>query len=124
MTNNQALAFHLDSPMAMKLRKRENNLMNWKWDQVIVIKDSDDEVDLFDSEGISLWEEDNHNIDIVSNGVIVGEKVVDEIPNATVHVDDGVIGGEFADDEVPKERVKITGKRKLYQAFYEAEDDV
>ncbi|GKG27969.1 hypothetical protein Tco_0406296, partial [Tanacetum coccineum] len=40
--------------------------------------------DLFDSEGISLWEEDNHNIDIVLNGVIVGEKVVDEIPNATV----------------------------------------
>ncbi|GKA83170.1 hypothetical protein Tco_0789918 [Tanacetum coccineum] len=84
MANNQALAFHLDSPMAMKLRKRENNLMNSKWDQVIVIEDSDDEVDLFDTEGISLWEEDNNNIDIVSNGVIVGEEVVDEIPNATV----------------------------------------
>ncbi|GJY58079.1 hypothetical protein Tco_0457971 [Tanacetum coccineum] len=85
MANNQALAFHLDSPMAMKLRKRENNLMNWKWDQVIVIEDSDDEVDLFDTDG------------------------------------------EFADDAVPKERVKervkITGKRMLYQAFYEAEDD-
>ncbi|GJR09410.1 hypothetical protein Tco_0792062 [Tanacetum coccineum] len=85
MANNQALAFHLDSPMAMKLRKRENNLMNSKWDQVIVIEDSDDEVDLFGTEG------------------------------------------EFADDVVPKERVKervkITGKRKLYQAFYEAEDD-
>nr|GEZ69816.1 hypothetical protein [Tanacetum cinerariifolium]GFA40447.1 hypothetical protein [Tanacetum cinerariifolium] len=84
--------------------------------------------DLFDSEGISLWEEDNNNIDIVSNGVIVGKKDVDEIPNATVPVDDGVIGGEFADDEVPKEwvkeRVRITGKRKLYQAFYEAADDV
>ncbi|GKD39273.1 hypothetical protein Tco_1259480 [Tanacetum coccineum] len=90
--------------------------------------DSDDGWDLFYSEGISLWEEDNHNVDIVSNGVIVGEKVVDEIPNATVPVDDGVIGGEFADDEVPKERfkerVKIFGKRKLYQAFYEAEDNV
>ncbi|GKD39978.1 hypothetical protein Tco_1260185 [Tanacetum coccineum] len=101
MANNQALAFHLDSLMAMKLRKREKKL--------------DEMEDLFDSEGISLWEEDNHNIDIVSNGVIVGEKVVDEIPNATVPVDDGVIGGEFADDEVPKERfkerVKVSGKR-------------
>ncbi|GJV59872.1 hypothetical protein Tco_1465972 [Tanacetum coccineum] len=39
-----ALTFDLDSPMAMKQRKRENNLMNWKWDAVIVIEDSDDEV--------------------------------------------------------------------------------
>nr|GFA68855.1 alpha/beta hydrolase fold protein [Tanacetum cinerariifolium] len=78
MANNQALAFHLDSPMGKKLRKHENNLMNWKWDQVIVIEDSDDEVDLLYSEGISLWEEDNNNIYIVSNGVIVGEKDVDE----------------------------------------------
>ncbi|GJT01965.1 hypothetical protein Tco_0823134 [Tanacetum coccineum] len=30
--------------MAMKQRKRKNNLMNWKWDAVIVIEDSDDEV--------------------------------------------------------------------------------
>ncbi|GJW38054.1 hypothetical protein Tco_0060974 [Tanacetum coccineum] len=41
---NQALPFDLDSSMAMKQRKRENNLMNWKWDAVIVIEDSDDEV--------------------------------------------------------------------------------
>nr|GEX80816.1 hypothetical protein [Tanacetum cinerariifolium] len=87
MANNQALAFHLDSPMTMKLHKRENN---WKWDQVIVIEDSDDEVDLFYSEGIPLWKDDNNNNDIISNGVILGEKVVDEIPNATVPVDDGV----------------------------------
>nr|GEW82562.1 hypothetical protein [Tanacetum cinerariifolium] len=91
MANNQALSFHLDSPMVMKLRKCENNLMNWKWDQVIVIEDSDDEVDLFYSE---------------------------------VLVDDDIVGGVFANNEVPKERVKIIGKRKLYQAFNEDEDDV
>ncbi|GJU29370.1 hypothetical protein Tco_1172959 [Tanacetum coccineum] len=60
-------------------------------------EDSSDPEDLFYSEGISLWEEDNHNVDIVSNGVIVGEKVVDEIPNATVPVDDGCYWRRYAD---------------------------
>nr|GFA44982.1 hypothetical protein [Tanacetum cinerariifolium] len=103
--------------MAMKLRKCENNLMNWRQDQVIGIGDSDDEV-----------KEDNNNNDIVSNGVIVGVKFVDEIPNATVPVDDDIVGDVFTDDDVPKERVeervKITGKRNLCQAFDKDEDDV
>nr|GEW54881.1 hypothetical protein [Tanacetum cinerariifolium] len=48
MANNQnhALLFHLDLPTTMKQRKQENNLINWKWDAVIVIEDLDAEVKL------------------------------------------------------------------------------
>ncbi|GJS57120.1 hypothetical protein Tco_0651904 [Tanacetum coccineum] len=131
MTNDQAVPFDLDSPMAMKLHKRENNLMNWKWDEVIVIEDLDDNV----REGVSIWEEDNNNNKIVSDGVVVGEEVVDEEPNATLPVNevfvDETASDDIVDDDVPKERVKrtniprfkITGKRRLYRLIDEDEDD-
>ncbi|GJS85175.1 hypothetical protein Tco_0751716 [Tanacetum coccineum] len=93
----QALPLDLDSPMAIKQRKR-----------------------------VSLWEEDSNNNEIVSNGDVVGEEVVDEGPNATLTVNeivgDETLGDEIVDDAVLKERVKrtniprviITGKRRLY----------
>ncbi|GKA03613.1 hypothetical protein Tco_0676394, partial [Tanacetum coccineum] len=81
MANNQnrALPFHLDSRMAMKQRKRENNLMNWKRDAIIVIKDSDDKVYFFEWEGVSLWDENNNNNnnEIGADGAIVAEEIVD-----------------------------------------------
>ncbi|PWA35864.1 hypothetical protein CTI12_AA605540 [Artemisia annua] len=135
MANNQnALPFDLDSPMMMKQRKRENNLLNWKWDAVIVIEDSDDEVVLFDSEG----NKDN-NDGTIPTAAIVGDEVVHEGPNeeqnATPPVngnaDDETDRDEILADDVPKlglkrkniPRVKITGKRRLYQVFDEDESE-
>ncbi|GJX90448.1 hypothetical protein Tco_0343774 [Tanacetum coccineum] len=112
--------------MAMKQRKRENNLMNWKCNVVIVITDSYDEVDLFEWEGVSLWEEDNNkNNEIGTNDIIVDEIVDEEI------VRHEIVGDEIVDDGVPKEmvkrtnvpRIKITGKRRLYRLLDEDEDD-
>ncbi|GJR92596.1 hypothetical protein Tco_0264770 [Tanacetum coccineum] len=96
-------------------------------------KQPDELEDLFEWEGVSLWKEDNNNNIIVSNDAIVGEKVVaegpNERPNATLPeiVDDEIVGDEIVDDDVPKERVKknniprvkIIGKRRLYQLFDE-----
>nr|GEV34579.1 hypothetical protein [Tanacetum cinerariifolium] len=74
--------------------------MNSKWDAIIVIEDSDDEV------------EEYNNNEIFSDGVVVGEEDVDEGPNATLPVNkvivDETVGDDIVDDDVPKERVKRT----------------
>nr|GEU80830.1 hypothetical protein [Tanacetum cinerariifolium] len=73
--------------------------------------ESDQEEDLGEDDSISIWKEDNNNNDIVFNGIIVGEKVVDEIPNATIPVDDDIVGGVFADDEKKKRWLLFCAER-------------
>ncbi|GJX27685.1 putative reverse transcriptase domain-containing protein [Tanacetum coccineum] len=86
--------------MVKERRKRENNLRQRKWDDVIVIQDSDDEVDIFD------------NTNLQTTLLFVVDEEANEGPNATLHVneivDEEIVGAQNVNDDVPNERVKRT----------------
>ncbi|GJZ49309.1 hypothetical protein Tco_0603499 [Tanacetum coccineum] len=96
-----------ETTVALKKRKREENLKNWKWEDVIVIDDVDVPNEVAETDDNVEVKEEHVTVDVPNQHDVEND---DDVPPAPIK-------------RSKKHHIKISARNRLYRVFDSEEDE-
>ncbi|GJU83139.1 hypothetical protein Tco_1285504, partial [Tanacetum coccineum] len=95
-----------ETTVALKKRKHEENLKNWKWEDVIVINDVDVPNEVAETDDNAEVKEEHVTVDVPNQHDVEND---DDVPPAPIK-------------RSKKHHIKISARNRLYRVFDSEED--